>query len=100
MLSSICRGQRLDDIGLSALRWYLPACPHLQVSKEYPIRVVSRMTGISVDTLRAWERRYHVVTPDRSPRGRLYNESHVQRFLQLRDAVASGYAIGQVAALS
>ena len=70
------------------------------VSKEYPIRVVSRMTGISVDTLRAWERRYHVVNPDRSARGRLYDESHVQRFLQLRDAVASGYAIGQVAALS
>lgn len=58
------------------------------------------MTGISVDTLRAWERRYHVVNPDRSARGRLYDESHVQRFLQLRNAVASGYAIGQVAALS
>ena len=24
----------------------------------YPIRAVSRMTGLSVDTLRAWERRY------------------------------------------
>lgn len=58
------------------------------------------MTGISVDTLRAWERRYHVVKPDRSARGRLYDESHVQRFMQLRNAVASGYAIGQVAALS
>ena len=31
---------------------------------RYPIRAVSRLTGISIDTLRAWERRYGAVTPD------------------------------------
>ena len=31
----------------------------------YPIRAVSRLTGIGIDTLRAWERRYRAVTPTR-----------------------------------
>ncbi len=58
------------------------------------------MTGISVDTLRAWERRYKVVSPARSTRGRLYSSDDVQRFIQLRAALGKGYAIGEVAGLS
>lgn len=67
---------------------------------RYPIRAVSRLTGISLDTLRAWERRYKVVTPERSDRGRLYSDSEIQRLLLLRDAIRRGHAIGQVAPLS
>ena len=63
----------------------------------YPIRAVARLTGVSMDTIRAWERRYRAVTPKRSPRGRLYSEKEVQRLVLLRDAVARGHAIGQVA---
>jgi DNA-binding transcriptional MerR regulator/methylmalonyl-CoA mutase cobalamin-binding subunit len=67
---------------------------------RYPIRAVSRLTGISLDTLRAWERRYKVVTPERTDRGRLYSDAEIQRLLLLRDAVGRGHAIGQVAVLS
>ncbi len=67
---------------------------------KYPIRAVSRLTGISLDTLRAWERRYKVVTPERTDRGRLYSDLEIQRLMLLRDAVARGHAIGQVAPLS
>ncbi len=67
---------------------------------RYPIRAVSRLTGISLDTLRAWERRYKVVTPERTDRGRLYSDAEIQRLLLLRDAVSRGHAIGQVATLS
>ena len=63
----------------------------------YPITAVSRLTGISLDTLRAWERRYQAVTPKRSARGRVYSEHHVKRLMLLRQAVDSGHAIGQVA---
>ncbi|HYW45371.1 MAG TPA: MerR family transcriptional regulator [Bryobacteraceae bacterium] len=66
----------------------------------YPIRAVAKLTGIPVDTLRAWERRYHAVTPDRSARGRQYSDAEVRRLLLLRTAVDGGHAIGQVAALS
>jgi len=67
---------------------------------QYPIRAASRLTGIAIDTLRAWERRYHAVTPDRSSRGRLYSDADMQRLLLLRAALEGGYAIGQVASLA
>ena len=63
----------------------------------YPIGAVAKLTGVPLDTIRAWERRYGAVTPQRSPRGRIYSEKEVQRLLLLRDAVARGHAIGQVA---
>ncbi|BDG04106.1 MerR family transcriptional regulator [Anaeromyxobacter oryzae] len=67
---------------------------------RYPIRAVSKLTGISVDTLRAWERRYRVVDPERDDRGRLYSEADVARLKLLREAVERGHAIGRVAGLS
>src|SRR5664279_968466 len=63
----------------------------------YPIRAVAKLTGVPLDTIRAWERRYGAVTPQRSTRGRIYSEKEVQRLVLLRDAVARGHAIGQVA---
>jgi DNA-binding transcriptional MerR regulator/methylmalonyl-CoA mutase cobalamin-binding subunit len=66
----------------------------------YPIRAVSRLTGLPVDTLRAWERRYQAVRPRRGGRGRLYGEADVRRLISLRELVEQGYAIGQVARLS
>jgi DNA-binding transcriptional MerR regulator len=66
----------------------------------YPIRAVAKLTGIPIETLRAWERRYRAVTPDRTARGRLYSDVQVRRLQLLRTAVDGGHAIGQVAALS
>jgi DNA-binding transcriptional MerR regulator len=66
---------------------------------EYPIRAAAKLTGISLDTLRAWERRYNAVTPARTERGRLYDESAIRRLLLLKGAVESGHSIGQVASL-
>lgn len=66
----------------------------------YPIRAVAKQTGISIDTLRAWERRYQAVTPQRNERGRLFTEADVHRLRLLRTAVERGHAIGQLAGLS
>jgi DNA-binding transcriptional MerR regulator len=66
---------------------------------QYPIRAVSKITGIAVDTLRAWERRYQAVTPNRGDRGRVYSDADVQRLLLIQGALDRGHAIGQVAAL-
>jgi DNA-binding transcriptional MerR regulator len=67
---------------------------------SYPIRAVARMTGLSVDTLRAWERRYEVVTPKRGDRGRVYSDADVERLKQLAGLVERGHAIGTIAGLS
>ncbi len=66
----------------------------------YPIRAVSKLTGISLDTLRAWERRYKAVAPQRDERGRLYTEADVRRLRLLNAAVEKGHAIGRLAPLS
>jgi methylmalonyl-CoA mutase cobalamin-binding subunit len=61
---------------------------------------VSRLTGLSPDIIRAWERRYGVVAPTRGPRGaRLYADGDVAHLRLLRRAVTSGRAIGDVARL-
>jgi len=67
---------------------------------RYPIRAVSRLTGIGIDTLRAWERRYAAVTPKRDERGRMYTEADVARLRLLNGAVEQGHSIGRLAGLS
>jgi len=67
---------------------------------QYPIRAAANLTGLSIDTLRAWERRYQAVLPLRGDRGRVYGDQQIQRLILLRTAVDSGHAIGQVASLS
>jgi MerR family transcriptional regulator, light-induced transcriptional regulator len=71
-----------------------------QDSARYPIRAVSKLTGIAIDTLRAWERRYAAVTPTRDARGRMYTEADVARLRLLNGAVEQGHSIGRLAALS
>ena len=67
---------------------------------HYPIRAVSRLTGISIDTLRAWERRHDAVTPVRDERGRMYTDADVARLRLLRQAVEQGHSIGRLAGLT
>ena len=69
-------------------------------SIRYPIRAVSNLTGLSIDTLRAWERRYGAVEPSRNDRGRLYSDRDVARLKQLASLVSGGHAISSVAGLS
>ena len=69
------------------------------MSTSYPISAVAKLTGIPLDTLRAWERRYQAVIPKRVARGRLYSEQQIEKLLLLRRAVEQGHAIGQVAGL-
>jgi DNA-binding transcriptional MerR regulator/methylmalonyl-CoA mutase cobalamin-binding subunit len=64
----------------------------------HPMAVVARRTGLHPDVLRAWERRYAVVKPLRSPGNRrLYSESDVRRLELIVRALRLGWPIGQVA---
>ncbi|WP_336355434.1 MerR family transcriptional regulator [Pseudomonas granadensis] len=62
-----------------------------------PIREVARQTGVNAITLRAWERRYGLVVPQRTPKGhRLYSAEHVQRILAILTWLNRGVAVSQV----
>jgi methanogenic corrinoid protein MtbC1 len=67
---------------------------------RHPVRVVSQRTGLSAHALRAWERRYSIVSPVRTEGGqRLYSDADIDRLLFLKALTDSGYSIGQLAAL-
>jgi DNA-binding transcriptional MerR regulator len=71
------------------------------VTQTYRIGAVSRLTGIPADTLRVWERRYHVVEPIRTASGtRLYAPEDVGRLSLIKQLVDRGDAISSVAGLS
>ncbi len=68
---------------------------------KYPIKVVSQMTGLSVHVIRAWEKRYNVVEPDRTDTNRrLYSEEDIEKLKLLNDALHLGHHIGGIANLS
>lgn len=59
-----------------------------------PIREVARQTGVNAITLRAWERRYGLVVPQRTPKGhRLYSAEHVQRIMAILTWLNRGVAV-------
>ena len=80
----------------------IPMSERLDASlPRHPIRVVSRRTGLTEFTLRAWERRYGATQPSRTEKGRrLYSDADVERLLLLRQVTESGHSIGEIASLS
>jgi len=67
----------------------------------FSIRVVARRTGLGTHQIRAWERRYGAVVPQRSAGGhRLYSEADIERLRLLHRLTNAGHPIGQLARLS
>ena len=67
----------------------------------YSIKAVSQATGLTVETLRAWERRYRVVVPQRDDLGRrVYRPDDVLRLRRLREATERGHPIGRLAKMA
>lgn len=74
---------------------------HLGTEPRHPIQVVARRTGLTPDALRAWEKRYHTVTPGRHGGGRrLYSDADIERLSLLRRATSHGRRIGDIASLT
>ena len=62
----------------------------------YPIRTVSNLTGVHPVTLRAWERRYGLIKPHRTPKGhRLYTPADVALIREVIELLGSGISIAQ-----
>jgi DNA-binding transcriptional MerR regulator len=63
----------------------------------YPIRTVSSMTGVNPITLRAWERRYGLIRPERTQsRRRLYTQHDIDQIHQILTLLDEGITISQV----
>ncbi|OQK16027.1 MerR family transcriptional regulator [Methyloprofundus sedimenti] len=67
----------------------------------YTIKTVATMTGINTETLRAWERRYAAVIPERDGQGRRrYSQEDVERLILLANATRQGFTIGKISGQS
>lgn len=70
------------------------------LAPRYPVRLVALRTGLTPHVLRAWERRYGLVTPTRTDGGqRLYSQHDIERLSRLRRLTERGHAIGRLAPL-
>jgi DNA-binding transcriptional MerR regulator len=75
--------------------------PQAGSSGQFTIKAVAQATGLTVETLRAWERRYEVVQPSRDSSGRrTYSASDVARLRLLRSATELGHTISRLAQLN
>jgi MerR family transcriptional regulator, light-induced transcriptional regulator len=59
---------------------------------------LARRVGVAPETLRAWERRYGVLRPARTPAGyRIYGRADEQRARRMRELIDGGWAAGEAA---
>jgi len=64
----------------------------------YRIAVVAELTGVPEPTLRAWERRYDIPSPTRTPSGyRLYGEREVDQVRRMRSLCDAGVSAAEAA---
>ncbi len=75
-----------------------PMNPH---PARLQIGELSRRTGVRTDTLRAWERRYGLLRPERSDGGfRLYGPEDEQRVIRMKTLIDSGVSAAEAARLA
>ena len=64
----------------------------------FPIRKLAERTGVGASTLRAWERRYGLLKPKRTPKGhRLYTEDDARLVYRVLELLHDGHAISEAA---
>jgi MerR family transcriptional regulator, light-induced transcriptional regulator len=77
-----------------------PALAQLSIAPVFNTKAVARDTGVPPDTFRAWERRYGVPRPQRTPGGhRLYSERDIAIIRWLRDRTEEGMNISHAVML-
>ncbi|MEW5926997.1 MAG: MerR family transcriptional regulator [Gemmatimonadota bacterium] len=67
---------------------------------SYRIKSVAALTGINTATLRAWERRYRLVSPHRTPGGyRVYSDQDVDTIARVKALLDRGLKVGEAVAI-
>lgn len=64
----------------------------------YTIKQAAALSGVGAPLVRAWERRYGIVEPMRTPAGyRLYDDAMVARLKAMRSLIGAGWSAAQAA---
>ena len=68
--------------------------------RTYRIHIAAELSGVRVELIRAWERRYGVLNPQRTPAGyRVYTDRDVALLKRLKKLTDEGVAISEAAKL-
>ena len=68
------------------------------MKKEFSINVISNACGVKPHTIRTWEKRYQVFTPERSKGGqRLYSEVDLTKAKLIVSLIEQGHTISRLA---
>jgi len=71
--------------------------PVVSDEKLYTIGTVSKLTGVGIITLRAWERRYKLIHPVRKNSGhRLFTREHIDQIIRITALNSQGLRISQI----
>jgi MerR family transcriptional regulator, light-induced transcriptional regulator len=69
----------------------------MQNDIKYNIDIASKRTGLTKNTIRAWEQRYNFLNPERTDtKRRLYSEDEIEKLSLLANATHAGYKIGNI----
>lgn len=72
-----------------------------ETSDLVPIGALSRMSGVPTETIRTWERRYGLLSPERDHRDRrLYGEEDVERLRLVSQLVEAGERVADLARMT
>ncbi|NKQ11340.1 MerR family transcriptional regulator [Pseudomonas sp. SST3] len=78
----------------------LPLPDSIERDELFPIREVSRLTGVNPVTLRAWERRYGLIQPTRTESGhRLYSMADIEAVRSILAWTERGVAVSKVGSI-
>ena len=73
----------------------------MEVSDDlYRIGTVANLTGVAVERLRAWERRYGLAPAHRDGRTRYYSGAQLSRLKRIKQLIDQGHPISSLAGLS
>ncbi|MDB2590104.1 MerR family transcriptional regulator [Candidatus Thioglobus sp.] len=69
----------------------------MQNNQLFPIRELDSITGVNASTLRAWERRYGLLKPVRTPKGhRLYSQEDIDIVERVKQLLNDGHGFTSI----
>lgn len=72
-----------------------------QVKQNFSIKDLENLSGIKAHTIRIWEKRYNILTPNRTSTNiRTYDNSNLQKILNVAFLNENGYKISRISKLS
>lgn len=97
---SAYNGLGLSSEGLNGVREKILMMDTTLDFAIYSIKAVAHMAGVTEPTLRAWEKRYSILTPGRTESGhRRYTKRDIYRVMWLKQRLEEGMSISQAATL-